>query len=65
MDLLKEMKNKIHSIGKIIGGNLSNADKEELLPLLYKLAKFHKPIFEDDYGTELEVIVEKYFEEEG
>lgn len=61
MTLVKEMKYKIHSIGKIIGGNLSNADKEELLPLLYKLAKFHKPIFEDDYGMELELIVEKYF----
>ena len=41
-------------------GNLTNTEKQQLIPILSKLVHFHDPIFKQDLGSELGEIIEKY-----
>ena len=51
---------RITQVAKIIAGNLTQEEKQQLLPILFKLVHFHEPIFMEDYGSAIEVLLEKY-----
>lgn len=60
VQLVKTMQSKMDTVSKIITGNLTLQEKKQMLPILSKLVHFHEPIFKEDLGSELEVILEKY-----
>lgn len=41
-------------------GNLTDTEKQQLIPILSKLVHFHDPIFKQDLGSGLEEIIGKY-----
>ncbi len=47
---------------RIVGGNLSEEEKQQLLVITGKLLHFHRAIWENDLGTPLVAIREKYLE---
>ena len=52
--------NQPRSLFDTAPGNLTLNEKRQLVPLLHKLTNFHQPIFEEDLGKDLEVIIEKW-----
>ncbi len=52
----------LRQIGAISTGDLSEKEKYQLFELLERLNIFHNPIFHEEKGSELEVIVDKYVE---
>ncbi|NJL74407.1 MAG: winged helix DNA-binding protein [Saprospiraceae bacterium] len=62
--LYQEIEARMEKVGQIVAGNLSLDEKRQLVPLLHKLINFHQPIFEEDLGKDLEVILEKWVRED-
>lgn len=58
MESLSEMA----KASKIISGGLAAEEKGQFLHLARKLLHFHQPIWENDQGTQLDEIMEKYTE---
>lgn len=52
---------KMNHVSTLTVGKLSGEEKIQLLILLNKLRKFHEPIWEKERGTDLELLLEKYF----
>lgn len=50
---------QMHKVNKIVAGNLSDAEKHGLLLKMRKLIAFHQPIWDNEYGEDLEKIMEK------
>lgn len=59
-ELVKKMDVRLDTVSRIVAGNLTDTEKTQLVPLLYKLVTFHEPIFQEDYGSDLDEILEKY-----
>jgi len=57
---LAKISAQILKVSKIVVGNLTLAEKKQLLPILHKLTAYHKPIWYNDLGAELDSILEKY-----
>lgn len=51
---------KFTNVNRIVAGNLSSEEKKTVITYLSKLLHFHQPIWDQDLGTDLEVILEKY-----
>jgi DNA-binding MarR family transcriptional regulator len=47
----------------IVAGNLKSEEKRTMIAYLSKLIHFHQPIWDQDLGTDLEVILDKYLGE--
>ncbi|MEM1218468.1 MAG: winged helix DNA-binding protein, partial [Bacteroidota bacterium] len=48
------------NISRIISGNLCLEEKRLVIPILFKLMKFHEPIFKEAHGAPLEKIIERF-----
>lgn len=51
---------KMQKVNQIVAGNLTLKEKELLLHQLRKLIAFHQPIWDNEYGEDLEKIVERH-----
>jgi len=51
---------QIQKVNRIVVGNLSDAEKHGLLLKMRKLIGFHQPIWDNEYGEELEKIIDKH-----
>lgn len=58
--LFQKVNIALSEISGIVAGNLTNGQKQMMVPLLEKLANFHEPIFKEDHGSDLKVIHRKY-----
>lgn len=59
----REISDRVLLISTIIGGNLSAEEKRLAIPILFKLVKFHEPIWRESHGQSLEKILEKYLKD--
>ncbi|MDX2248828.1 MAG: winged helix DNA-binding protein [Bacteroidia bacterium] len=59
--VLNSVMDKMDEVAHIVAGNLSEEERNQLLPLLHKLNDFHAVIHYQDRKTELNQIREKYF----
>ncbi|AEE48298.1 MarR family winged helix-turn-helix transcriptional regulator [Haliscomenobacter hydrossis] len=50
----------IQKVNRIVVGNLTEAEKQVVLNKLRKLMAFHQPIWDNEYGEDLEKIMEKH-----
>lgn len=55
-----EVVQKMAQVSQIVTGNLSDEEKEFLLPILHRLVTHHAPIWREDYGENLDAILKKY-----
>jgi len=55
-----EAMQKMQNVHQIVAGNLNIKEKELLLHQLRKLIAFHQPIWDNEYGEDLEKIVERH-----
>ena len=55
------MESELKKVGTIVAGNLSESEKHQLHLILEKLGHFHDPIWQEDEGSSLEAILDKYF----
>lgn len=58
--VFEEAMQKMQNVHQIVAGNLSIKEKELLLQQLRKLIAFHQPIWDNEYGEDLEKIVERH-----
>ncbi|MEO0469203.1 MAG: winged helix DNA-binding protein [Bacteroidota bacterium] len=59
-EMFVKMEAELKKVGTIVSGNLSENEKQQLQLILEKLGHFHDPIWQDDEGSSLESIIEKY-----
>ena len=58
--VFKEVMGKMDEVAHILAGDLSVKERDQLLPLLYKLNDFHSVIHHQDRKSDLDEIREKY-----
>lgn len=58
--MYQTLEKEIQKVSQIVVGNLSSAEKQQLLVLLEKLGHFHMPIWLEDGDSELDSILGKY-----
>ena len=63
-EVFKDVMEKMDEVAHILAGDLSASERDQLLPLLYKLNDFHSVIHRQDRKTDLEEIREKYLPKE-
>lgn len=51
---------QMEKVNRIVAGNLSAAEKQAVLNKLRKLLVFHQPIWDNEYGEDLEKIMERH-----
>jgi DNA-binding MarR family transcriptional regulator len=59
-EVFKEVMAKMDEVAHILAGDLSSPEREQLLPLLYKMNDFHSVIHRQDRKSDLDEIREKY-----
>jgi DNA-binding MarR family transcriptional regulator len=59
-EVFKAVLKNMHQVSRIVSGNLTQEEKATLIPLLQKLLNFHRPIWENDYGAPLEMIIKRH-----
>jgi len=60
--IMEIARHRIAQVSRIITGNLRKSEKAKTLNILHKLSQFHRPIWEQNYGTDLDSITRYYLD---